>query len=71
MIDLQVQNAGHDAQGSYNVDVGRGEGVGRVSSEWFSRHDDTWSLSLSALMALVKGRADRSRTRMVDSAAVR
>jgi hypothetical protein len=45
--------------------------VGRVSSEWFSRPDDERYLSLSALMASVKGRAERSRTRTVESTAVR
>ena len=71
MIDMKVQNAARDARGGYKVDVGRGERVGRVSSEWFSRPDDQRYLSLSELMASVKGRADRSRTRTVESAAVR
>ena len=40
MIDMKVQNAARDARGGYKVDVGRGERVGRVSSEWFARPDD-------------------------------
>jgi hypothetical protein len=71
MIDLQLQNAGRDTRGAFKVDVGRGERVGRVASEWFVRPDDERYLSLSDLMASVKGRADRSRTRTVESAAVR
>jgi hypothetical protein len=71
MIDLQVQNAARNAPGGYKVDVGRGERVGRVSSEWFARPDDERYLSLSDLMASVKGRTERSRTRTVESAAVR
>ncbi|MHB0670833.1 DUF932 domain-containing protein [Roseomonas mucosa] len=71
MSNLEVLNARPDARGGYKVDVGRGERIGRVSSEWFSRPDDERYLSLSALMASVKGRADCSRTRTVESAAVR
>ena len=52
-------------------DVGRGERDGRVSSEWFSWPDDERFLSLSDLMDSVEGRANRSRTRTVESAAVR
>jgi hypothetical protein len=59
------------ALGGYKVDVSKGERVGRVSSEWFSRPDDERFLSLDELMASVKGRAERSATRTVDSAAVR
>lgn len=71
MIDLQVQNAARDACGGYKVDVGRGERVGRVSSEWFSRPDDERYLSLSDLMASGKRRADQSRTRTVATNDVR
>ena len=49
----------------------RGERVGRVSSEWFSRPADERYLSLANLFASVKGRSERSRTRTVESAAVR
>ena len=53
------------------MDVSRGERVGRVSSEWFSRPADERFLSLSELFASVRGRAERSRTRTVESAAIR
>jgi hypothetical protein len=59
------------ARGGYKVDASRGERIGRVSSEWFARPDDERFLSLDELMAAVKGRAERSATRTVDSAAVR
>ena len=36
-MNMQVLDARHDASGGYRVDVSRGERVGRVSSEWFSR----------------------------------
>lgn len=62
---------GRPESGRYRVDVSRGERVGRVSSEWFSRPDDERYLSLADLFASVKGRAERSRTRTVESAAIR
>ncbi len=71
MSSMEVLDARADARGGYRVDVGRGQRIGRVSSEWFSRPDDERYLSLDALMVSVKGRAERSRTRTVESAAVR
>ncbi len=62
---------GRPESGGYKVDVSRGGHNGRVSSEWFSRPDDEKYLSLSDLYASVKGRADQSRTRTVESAAIR
>ena len=70
MTDLDVLDARPDPRG-YKVDVSRGERVGRVSSEWFNRPADEHYLSLDDLFASVKGRSDRSRTRTVESAAVR
>ena len=57
--------------GAYRVDISRGQNVGRVSSEWFSRPDDERFLSLSALYESVRNRADRATTRIVESRAVR
>jgi hypothetical protein len=71
MTNLEVLDSRPDPRGGYRVDVGRGQRIGRVSSEWFSRPADERYLSLSELMAAVKGRAERSRTRSVESAAVR
>lgn len=71
MTSVEVLDARPNPRGGYRVDVGRGERIGRVSSEWFSRPADERYLSLSELMAAVKGRAERSRTRTVESAAVR
>ena len=71
MTNVEVLDARPDARGGYRVDASRGERIGRVSSEWFSRPADERYLSLDALMASVKGRAERSRTRTVESAAVR
>lgn len=71
MTQLNVLNATEWACNGYKVDVSRGERVGRVSSEWFTRPADERYLSLSELQAAVRGRAERSRTRTVESAAIR
>lgn len=55
----------------FKVDLSRGDRVGRVSSEWFSRPDDERYLSLSDLLAAVRGRSERSHARTVESAAIR
>ncbi len=71
MTEIDVLDAKRGTAGGYKVDVTRGERIGRVSSEWFSRPADERFLSLSELFASVNGRAERSRTRTVESAAVR
>ncbi|RXT19593.1 DUF932 domain-containing protein [Rhizobium leguminosarum] len=53
------------------VDISRGQRIGRVSSEWFSRPDDERYLSLSELHHAVKNRADHARARTVESSAIR
>ena len=55
----------------FRVDVSRGERVGRVSSEWFSRPDDERYLGLTDLHDAVRRRADRAQARTVESRAVR
>ena len=55
----------------FRVDISRGERVGRVSSEWFSRPDDERYLSLTDLHDAVRRRADRAQARTVESRAVR
>lgn len=55
----------------YKVDISRGQRIGRVSSEWFSRPDDERFLSLSDLHAAVEGRARRATTRTVETREVR
>ena len=55
----------------FKVDISRGERLGRVSSEWFSRPDDERYLSLSALHDAVKSRADHAHARTVESAGIR
>ncbi|TIS55282.1 MAG: DUF932 domain-containing protein [Mesorhizobium sp.] len=71
MSNVEVLDATRDANGSYKVDVGRGQRIGRVSSEWFSRPEDERFLSLSELFNSVNSRSDRSRTRTIETAAVR
>ncbi len=55
----------------FRVDVSRGERIGRVSSEWFSRPDDERYLDLTNLYDAVRRRADRAQARTVESRAVR
>lgn len=57
--------------GGFRVDVSRGQRIGRVSSEWFSRPDDERYLSLPDLYGAVRRRAERAQTRTVESHAVR
>lgn len=70
MTGIQVLDARRDRSGGYKVDVSRGQRIGRVSSEWFSRPADERFLSLDALRSAVQARSDRSRTRVVDSALI-
>ncbi len=64
-MNMQVLDARREGGGGYRVDVTRGERVGRVSSEWFSRPDDERFLSLGDLGRAVRDRSERSRTRVV------
>jgi hypothetical protein len=71
MTQVEILDAACDRDGGYKVDASRGERISRVSSEWFSRPADERYLSLSDLFAVVRGRTERSRTRTVESAAIR
>jgi hypothetical protein len=55
----------------FKVDISRGERIGRVSSEWFSRPDDERYLSLSDLHRAVSARTERASVRTVESADIR
>jgi hypothetical protein len=55
----------------YKVDISRGQRIGRVSSEWFSRPGDERFLSLSDLYSAVKARAERATARTVETREVR
>lgn len=55
----------------FRVDTSRGERVGRVSSEWFSRPDDERYLSLTDLHDAVRRRAESAQVRTVESRAVK
>ena len=69
-----ISRHGTDASpvsGAYQVDITRGERIGRVSSEWFSRPDDERYLSLDALHAAVLARAERATARTIETRALR
>lgn len=71
MTHMEFLDTARDPCGGYKVDASRGGRDSRVSSEWFSRPADERYLSLSDLFAAVRGRAERSRTRTVESASIR
>ncbi|WP_050596227.1 hypothetical protein [Mesorhizobium sp. WSM1293] len=71
LIDGESNRQQHPASSGFRVDISRGERIGRVSSEWFSRPDDDRYLSLTELFDAVKQRADRATGRTVESRAVR
>ncbi len=71
MTSMEILGGRRDVSGGYKVDFSRGQRVSRVSSEWFSRPADERFLSLSELFASVRSRAERSRTRTLESATIR
>lgn len=71
MNDVEIMARPQAGHGGYKVDVSRGGRNGRVSSEWFSRPDDERFLSLDDLWGSLKGRSERSRTRIVGTADIR
>ena len=71
-MNIMTSTASDQAVSSgFRVDVSRGERIGRVSSEWFSRPDDERYLSLTALHAAVRSRAEKATARNVESRHVR
>ncbi|RUM96337.1 DUF932 domain-containing protein [Pseudaminobacter arsenicus] len=70
-MNTMLSSSQRPVSSGFKVDISRGECMGRVSSEWFSRPDDERYLSLSELHHAVKSRADRSRARTVESSAIR
>ena len=66
-MNMQMLDPRRALSGGYKVDVTRGERIGRVSSEWFSRPDDERFLSLGDLAHAVRDRTERSRTRVVET----
>ncbi|MEO8724243.1 MAG: DUF932 domain-containing protein [Sphingobium sp.] len=72
LSDIRESGAPRSGPGNgYKVDISRGERIGRVSSEWFSRPDDERYLSLTALYEAVLRRAERANARTVETRAVR
>ena len=71
MTQIDVLDRPQGVTGGYKVDVTRGERIGRVSSEWFSRPDDERYLSLTALHGAVRARADRATARTVETRTLR
>jgi hypothetical protein len=71
---VNVMTASESVQpvsGGFRVDVSRGQRIGRVSSEWFSRPDDERYLNLPDLYEAVRGRAERAQARTVETRAIK
>jgi hypothetical protein len=64
---MTLSQSEQPAPGGFRVDVSRGQRIGRVSSEWFTRPDDERYLNLSDLYDAVRARAERAQTRTVES----
>src|SRR6478752_184433 len=71
MTQLNTVDAARNEGAGYKEDVSRGQRIGRVSSEWFLRPAGERYLALSELFGAVRGRAERSRTRTVESEKIR
>ncbi|RWM88764.1 MAG: DUF932 domain-containing protein, partial [Mesorhizobium sp.] len=71
MTQMEIHAPKPSSRNGYKVDVSRGQRIGRVSSEWFNRPADERYLSLKDLHNSVKRRSARSRTRIVESKAIR
>ncbi|WP_342250302.1 DUF932 domain-containing protein [Sphingomonas sp. OTU376] len=69
-MNIIAANPGQAGAG-YKVDITRGRNIGRVSSEWFNRPADQRFLSLDLLYDRVRARADKARTRIVESRDIR
>jgi len=69
-MNLSAQSS-HPVTSGYRVDISRGQRIGRVSSEWFSRPDDERYLSLGDLYDAVRSRTERAQARTVESSAIR
>jgi hypothetical protein len=71
---MNVMTASESVQpvsGGFRVDVSRGQRIGSVSSEWFSRPNDERYLDLPDLYEAVRGRAERAQARTVESRAIK
>ena len=72
MSDLEFWTAGREcARAATRSTVSRGQRIGRVSSEWFSRPADERYLSLTELHASVQRPRRSPAARTVESAAIR
>jgi hypothetical protein len=71
-MNMMTSSQGQQSvSGSFRVDVSRGQRIGRVSSEWFSRPDDERYLNLPDLYEVMRGLAERAQARTVESRTIR
>ncbi|QUD90429.1 DUF932 domain-containing protein [Phenylobacterium montanum] len=69
--DRALWGEGAPVQSGFKVDISRGQRIGRVSSEWFSRPDDERYLSLTDLYQAVRSRAERAAVRTIEATSLR
>ena len=70
-MTLATQAPTDPDRAGYKVDISRGQRIGRVSSEWFTRPDDERYLSLDTLYDAVRARAEAATTQTVETRAIR
>lgn len=68
---MMTESGTQSISGAFGVDVSRGQRLGSVASEWFSRPDDERFLNLEDLYAAVKARGEGAQVRTVRSDQVR
>lgn len=70
-MTLATQAPTEPDRAGYKVDISRGQRIGRVSSEWFTRPDDERYLSLETLYDAVRARAEAATTQTVETRSIR
>lgn len=68
---MTVTQGEQPVSSGFRVEISRGQRIGRVSSEWFTRPDDERFLNLPDLYESVRGRAERAQARTVETRAIR
>lgn len=71
MTHMEIHAPTRIAPNGYEVDISKGQRIGRVSSEWFNRPADERYLSLTDLHSSVVRRSERCKTRIVESENIR
>lgn len=68
---MTVTQGEQPVSSGFRVEISRGQRIGRVSSEWFTRPGDERFFNLPDLYESVRGRAERAQARTVETRAIR